>query len=276
LRPNSRFTLKRLSKLKRKDNNVEKIRALIVDDEPLAREGIRMRLKQEPDVEVIGACKNGREAVAVILRDLPDLVFLDIQMPRLGGFGVIEAVGVKRMPHVIFVTAYDEHALRAFEVNALDYLLKPIDGGRFSEALERARSRIRGENLEAVDERLHKIMAALRVERKHLERLSIKSAGRITFLSVDEIDWIEAADNYVQVHAGRESHLLHATMNSLEGRLDPDKFLRIHRSAIVNVGRIKELHPMFHGEYRIVLKDGTRLTSGRGYRENLQKLLNDL
>jgi two-component system, LytTR family, response regulator len=262
--------------LKRKDNNVEKIRALIVDDEPLAREGIRMRLKQEPDVEVIGACKNGREAVAVILRDLPDLVFLDIQMPRLGGFGVIEAVGVKRMPHVIFVTAYDEHALRAFEVNALDYLLKPIDGGRFSEALERARSRIRGENLEAVDERLHKIMAALRVERKHLERLSIKSAGRITFLSVDEIDWIEAADNYVQVHAGRESHLLHATMNSLEGRLDPDKFLRIHRSAIVNVGRIKELHPMFHGEYRIVLKDGTRLTSGRGYRENLQKLLNDL
>jgi two-component system LytT family response regulator len=262
--------------LKRKDNNVEKIRALIVDDEPLAREGIRMRLKQEPDVEVIGACKNGREAVAVILRDLPDLVFLDIQMPRLGGFGVIEAVGVNRMPHVIFVTAYDEHALRAFEVNALDYLLKPIDGGRFSEALERARSRIRGENLEAVDERLHKIMAALRVERKHLERLSIKSAGRITFLSVDEIDWIEAADNYVQVHAGRESHLLHATMNSLEGRLDPDKFLRIHRSAIVNVGRIKELHPMFHGEYRIVLKDGTRLTSGRGYRENLQKLLNDL
>ena len=120
------------------------------------------------------------------------------------------------------------------------------------------------------------MMAALRVERKYLERLSIKSAGRITFLSVDEIDWIEAADNYVQVHAGRESHLLHATMNSLEGRLDPDKFLRIHRSAIVNVGRIKELHPMFHGEYRIVLKDGTRLTSGRGYRENLQKLLNDL
>jgi len=155
-------------------------------------------------------------------------------------------------------------------------LLKPIDGGRFSEALERARSRIRGENLGAVSERLHEMMAALRVERKYLERLSIKSAGRITFLSVDEIDWIEAADNYVQVHAGRESHLLHATMNSLEGRLDPDKFLRIHRSAIVNVGRIKELHPMFHGEYRIVLKDGTRLTSGRGYRENLQKLLNDL
>jgi two-component system, LytTR family, response regulator len=255
---------------------VEKIRALIVDDEPLAREGIRMRLKQEPDVEVIGACKNGREAVAAILRDVPDLVFLDIQMPRLDGFGVIETVGVRQMPHVIFVTAYDEHALRAFEVSALDYLLKPIDGGRFSEALERARGRIRGENLEVVSEQLHKMMAALRVERNHLERLSIKSAGRITFLSVDEIDWIEAADNYVQVHAGHESHLLHATMNSLESRLDPNKFLRIHRSAIVNITRIKELHPMFHGEYRVILKDGARLMSGRRYRENLQKLLNDL
>jgi two-component system, LytTR family, response regulator len=255
---------------------VEKIRALIVDDEPLAREGIRMRLKQEPDVEVIGACKNGREAVAAILRDLPDLVFLDIQMPRLDGFGVIEAVGVRQMPYVIFVTAYDEHALRAFDVSALDYLLKPIDGGRFSESLERVRSRIRGENLEAVSERLKKMMASLSVERSHLERLSIKSAGRITFIGVDEVDWIEAADNYVQVHSGRESHLLHATMNSLESRLDPNKFLRIHRSIIVNISRIKELHPMFHGGYRVILKDGAQLTSGRRYRENLQKFLNDL
>jgi two-component system, LytTR family, response regulator len=255
---------------------VEKIRALIVDDEPLAREGIRMRLKQEPDVEVIGACKNGREAVTAILRDIPDLVFLDIQMPRLDGFGVIEAVGVRQMPHLIFVTAYDEHALRAFEVSALDYLLKPIDGGRFSEALERVRSRIRGENLEAVSERLNKMMEALSVERSRLERLSIKSAGRITFIAVDEIDWIEAADNYVQVHVGRELHLLHATMNSLESRLDPNKFLRIHRSVIVNIRRIKELHPMFHGEYRVILNDGAQLASSRRYRENIQKLLNDL
>jgi two-component system, LytTR family, response regulator len=255
---------------------VDKIRALIVDDEPLAREGIQMRLEQESDIEVIGACGNGRDAVTAILREVPDLVFLDIQMPRLDGFGVIEAVGVTRMPHVIFVTAYDEHALRAFEVSALDYLLKPVDGERFFEALERARDRIRGKNLEAITEQLQKMMAALQVERKYLERLSIKSAGRIIFLGVDEIDWIEAADNYVQVHAGRESHLLHATMNSLERRLDPNQFLRIHRSTIVNIKRIKELHPMFHGEYRIILKDGTKLTSGRGYRENLQKLLNDL
>jgi len=261
---------------------MEKIRALIVDDEPLAREGIQMRLRQEPDVEVIGACKNGREAVTVILRDIPDLVFLDIQMPRLDGFGVIEAVGVKRMPHVIFVTAYDEHALRAFEVSALDYLLKPVDGERFFEALERARDRIRGKNLEAISEQLHKMMTALKAERKYLERLSIKSGksgqsgGRIIFLGVDKIDWIEAADNYVQVHAGRESHLLHATMNSLENRLDPNKFLRIHRSTIVNIRRIKELHPMFHGEYQVILKDGAQLTSGRGYRENLQKLIDNL
>jgi two-component system LytT family response regulator len=257
---------------------VEKIRALIVDDELLAREGIRMRLEQAPDIEVIGECANGREAVAVIQREVPDLVFLDIQMPRMDGFGVIEAVGVKRMPQVIFVTAYDEHALRAFEVSALDYLLKPIDGARFFEALERARNRIRGNNLEAISERLRQMMATLKAERKYIERLSIKSgkSGRIIFLDVDEITWIEAADNYVQVHAGRELHLLHATMNSLERKLDPDKFLRVHRSAIVNLGRIKELHPLFHGEYQIVLRDGTQLTSGRGYRENLQKLLNNL
>lgn len=255
---------------------MEKIRALIIDDEPLAREGIHRRLKQAPDIAVIGECRNGQEAVTMILRDAPDLVFLDIQMPRLDGFGVIEAVGAGRMPHVIFVTAYDEHALRAFDVHALDYLLKPIDGERFFEALERARNWIRGKNFAGLSEQLHKLMAALAAERKTLERLSIKSAGRIIFLNVDEIDWIEAADNYVQVHAGRQSHLLHATMHSLEGRLDADQFLRIHRSTIVNINRIKELHPMFHGEYRVILKDGTQLTSGRSYKEKLQKLLNDL
>jgi two-component system LytT family response regulator len=250
---------------------VEKIRALIVDDEPLAREGIQMRLRQAPDIEVIGECGNGRQAVALIRRDVPDLIFLDIQMPGLNGFGVIEAVGVKRMPHVIFVTAYDEHALRAFEVSALDYLLKPVDGARFFEALERARNRIRGHHLEAISERLNQMMETLQAERKYLERLSIRGgkagkAGRIIFLDVGEIDWIEAADNYVQVHAGRESHLLHATLSGLEGKLDPARFLRIHRSAIVNLGRIKELHPLFHGEYQLTMMDGTQLTSGRGYR----------
>ncbi|MBO0721077.1 MAG: response regulator transcription factor [Blastocatellia bacterium] len=269
--------MKRRSKLKPKDIRSEKIRALIVDDEPLAREGILLRLKEAPDIEVIGECGNGREAVTAIRHEVPDLVFLDIQMPRMGGFGVIEAIGAKRMPHVIFVTAYDEHALQAFEVSALDYLLKPVDGARFFEALERARNRIRGENLDAINQQLQELMEALKAERKYLERFAIKSTtkagGRIIFLEVDEIDWIGAADNYVQVHSGKASHLLHTTMNGLESKLDPAKFLRIHRSVIVNIGRIKELQPMFHGEYRIILKDGTELSTGRGYRENLQRLL---
>jgi two-component system LytT family response regulator len=255
---------------------MEKIRVLIVDDEPLAREGIRMRLQPAPDIEIIGECRNGREAVAAILRDAPELVFLDIQMPRMDGFAVIEAVGAQRMPQVIFVTAYDEHALRAFEVHALDYLLKPIDGSRFAEALARARDRIRGKNLEAIAAQLQQMMSALKGEKDYLERLSIKSAGRILLLGVDEIDWIEAADNYVQVHAGQASHLLLSTMNSLETRLNPQQFLRIHRSTIVNLKRIKELHPMFHGEFRVILQDNTQLTSGRSYSKNLQKFLNNL
>lgn len=258
---------------------MEKIRVLIVDDEPLAREGIRMRLEPAPDLEIIGECRNGREAVAAILRDMPDLVFLDIQMPRMDGFAVIEAVGTQRMPHVIFVTAYDEHALRAFEVHALDYLLKPMDGARFAEALARARDRIRGKNLAAIAAQLQQMMSALKGEKDYLERLSIKSGksgGRILLLDVNEIDWIEAADNYVQVHTGPASHLLLATMNNLETRLNPQQFLRIHRSIIVNLKRIKELHPMFHGEFRIILQDNTQLTSGRSYGKNLQKLLNNL
>jgi two-component system LytT family response regulator len=255
---------------------VAKIRTLVVDDEPLAREGILIRLRGEPDIDVIGECRNGREGAAAILREAPDLVFLDVQMPRLDGFGVIESVGPKRMPPVIFVTAYDEHAVKAFEVHALDYLLKPIDGARFRDALERARVRVRSRNLEAVSEQLQEMLGALKGGAEHLERLSIKSRGRITFLSVNDIDWIEAADNYVQVHTGRQSHLVHATLNGLESRLDSRRFLRIHRSAIVNVSRIKELQPLFHGEYRIVLKDSTELTSGRRYRSNLQRLLNDV
>ena len=255
---------------------MEKIRTLIIDDEPLAREGIQMRLKKEPDIEVIGECGNGREAVTTILQAAPDLVFLDIQMPRLDGFGVIETIGVTKMPQVIFVTAYDEHALRAFEVHALDYLLKPIDGQRFVEALKRARDRLQGQNIEAIRGQLQIMMESLQIGKKYLERISIKTANRIFLLSVDEIDWIEAASNYVQVHVGRASHLLHTTMNSLEGKLDAAQFFRLHRSTIVNIKQIKELHPMFHGEYRIILKDRKELTSGRSYKDRLQQLLNNL
>lgn len=249
-----------------------KIRIVIVDDEPLARRGIRALLNGEKDVEVIAECRNGREAVAVIEEQAPDLVFLDVQMPELNGFDVVEAIGAERMPAVIFVTAYDKYALRAFDVHALDYLLKPLDGDRFTRALQRARMQIEGKSIRDLSRTLQNLLDDLKKNQKYTERLVIKSAGRIFFLGVAEIDWIEAADNYVRLHAGPDAHLLRETMNGLEKRLDPVQFLRIHRSRIVNIKRIKELQPLFRGEYDIMLRDGTRLESGRGYRDRLQKL----
>jgi two-component system, LytTR family, response regulator len=252
---------------------MEKIRTVIVDDEPLARRGIRAQLKEEKDIEVISECRNGNEAVEAIETQSPDLVFLDVQMPELDGFGVLDAVGVERMPPVIFVTAYDRYALRAFEVHALDYLLKPFDDERFAKAVQRVRRQIERQSIDDLSRRLQGLLDDMQSARKYVERLVVKSAGRIFFLGVAEIDWIEAADNYVRLHAGRESHLLRETMNSLERKLDPDQFLRVHRSRIVNIRKIKELQPLFRGEYDIMLRDGTRLESGRGYRAGLQKLL---
>lgn len=251
---------------------MEKIRTVIVDDEPLARRGIRAHLKEERDVEIIAECSNGREAVHVIEEQAPDLVFLDIQMPELDGFGVLEALNVEPLPSIIFVTAYDKYALRAFEVHALDYLLKPFDNERFARAVDRARAQIERRSISDLSHRLQSLIDDLRTNQKYAERLVIKTAGRIFFLGVEEIDWIEAADNYVRLHSGRDTHLLRETMNSLENKLDPAQFLRIQRSTIINVRRIKELHPLFRGEYEIVLRDGTRLASGRGYRDRLQEL----
>ncbi|HMG73550.1 MAG TPA: LytTR family DNA-binding domain-containing protein [Pyrinomonadaceae bacterium] len=249
-----------------------KIRTLIVDDEPLARRGIRAQLDEEADIEIVSECRNGLEAVAAIEEQSPDLVFLDVQMPELDGFGVLEAVGVDLMPVVIFVTAYDQYALRAFEVHALDYLLKPVDAERFASALQRARKQIEHHNVQDLNQRLQSFLDDVQAKQKFTERLVIKSSGRIFFLNVQEIDWIEAADNYVRLHVGRDSHLLRETMNHLEKRLDPDRFLRVHRSRIINLRQIKELQPLFRGEYDIMLQDGTRLESGRGYRDKLQKL----
>jgi two-component system, LytTR family, response regulator len=254
---------------------MEKIRTVIVDDEPLARRGIRAQLKEEKDVEIISECRNGKEAVEAIETHSPDLVFLDVQMPELDGFGVLDAVGVERMPAVIFVTAYDRYALKAFEVHALDYLLKPFDDERFAKAIQRVRRQIERQSVDDLSRRLQGLLDDMQSARKHVERLVIKSAGRIFFLSVGEIDWIEAADNYVRLHAGRESHLLRETMNNLEKKLDPDQFLRVHRSRIVNIRKIKELQPLFRGEYDITLRDGTRLESGRGYRDRIQKLFSE-
>jgi two-component system LytT family response regulator len=251
---------------------MEKIRTIIVDDEPLARRGIRAHLKEERDVEIIAECNNGRDALCVIEEQAPDLVFLDVQMPELDGFGVLEALKVEPLPSIIFVTAYDKYALRAFEVHALDYLLKPFDTERFARALERARAQIERRSISDLSQRLQSLIDDLRTNQKYAERLVIKTVGKIFFLGVEEIDWIEAADNYVRLHSGHDKHLLRETMNSLESRLDPNQFLRVQRSAIINVRRIKELHPLFKGEYEIVLRDGTRLTSGRGYRDRLQEL----
>jgi two-component system LytT family response regulator len=243
---------------------------LIIDDEPIARRGVRLQLKGDPEVEIVGECANGPEAVAAIQKLAPDLVFLDVQMPEMDGFEVIEAIGVERMPRVIFVTAYDQYTLRAFEVHALDYLLKPFDRERFLKALNHARSSLeRGE----FNRQLIRLLDDRLAARKPLERLVIKSGGRIYFLNVEEVDWIEAADNYVELHVGRESHLLRETISGLAARLDPARFLRIRHSTIVNLERVKELRPLFRGEYLIILRDGTELTSSRRYRKNLDAIL---
>jgi two-component system, LytTR family, response regulator len=252
---------------------MKKLRTMIVDDEPLARERLASLLSAEQDIEVIGQCRDGEEAVLGIQQHKPDLVFMDVQMPALNGFEVIDAVGSEHMPLVIFVTAYDQHALRAFQVRALDYLLKPFDRERFSEALQRARKQIEREETGDLGRRLLALVKDLRKDQPRAERLVVKSGGRLFFLRADEIDWIEAAGNYVRLHVGNTSHLLRETMNAIEGRLDPEKFFRIHRSRIVNMERIQELQPWLNGEYSVLLRTGTRLTLSRGYREKLQDRL---
>lgn len=256
---------------------MKKLRALIVDDEPIARKGIRRELEREGDVEILAECANGRDAVTAIQKQKPDLVFLDLQMPELDGFGVVETVGVEQMPTVIFVTAYDEFALRAFELHALDYLLKPFNRERFQNALQRAKRQIQQSSLESVSQRL---LALIEDSGRHrsaaepyLERIVVKSGGKIFFINTGEIDWIEAADNYVRLHVGKRSYLVQGTMSRLESKLNPETFLRIHRSAIVNTSHIKELQPLFHGEYVITLASGKALTSSRSYRDKLQRLL---
>jgi two-component system, LytTR family, response regulator len=252
---------------------MKKIKTLVVDDEPLARARLTGLLSSEPDIDLVGQCRDGEEAVTSIMDYSPDLVFLDVQMPHMNGFEVIDAVGSERMPLVIFVTAYDQHALQAFKVRALDYLLKPFDRERFSDALHRARKQIERDETGDIGRRLLALVKDLRKDQPRAERLVVKSGGRLFFLRVDEIDWVEAAGNYVRLHVGPTSHLLRETMNAIEGRLDPEKFFRIHRSRIVNMERIQELQPWLNGEYAVLLRTGTRLTLSRGYREKLQDRL---
>jgi two-component system LytT family response regulator len=250
-----------------------RIRTLIVDDEHLARERLRALLEAEPDIEIVGECADGREAVAAIERDTPDLLFLDVQMPELDGFEVLAAVETPRLPLVVFVTAFNQHALRAFEVHALDYLLKPFDRERFQLAMSRVRTRFEESQTGAINQRLTALLADLKPEPRTADRLVVKSSGRVVFLKAADVDWIEAADNYVSLHIGQESHMLRETMSSLEARLDPAQFLRVNRSTMVNIDRVKELQPMFHGDYTVILRNGARLTLSRGYRDKLQQLM---
>lgn len=249
---------------------MDKTRVLIVDDEPLARERIKDLLKEETEFEIVGESRNGLEAIRMINKQSPDLVFLDVQMPELDGFGVLESVDVSNIPHVIFVTAYDQYALRAFEVHALDYLLKPFDQKRFQVALQRAKTQLEMKKNGEFTNRLKELLHDVKSEPKYLDRLIIKSEGRIFFIKADEVDWIEAAGNYVTLHVGQEGHLMRETMSGMEQRLNPEKFIRIHRSHIVNIERIKEIQPWFNGEYLIILKDETRLTLSRKYREKFK------
>jgi two-component system LytT family response regulator len=247
---------------------------LIVDDEELARRGLKTRLQQIPRVEIAGMCSSGQEAVDAIRNFAPDLVLLDIQMPGLDGFDVIERVGPEAMPLVIFITAYDEHALRAFDVHALDYLLKPIDEDRFQESLSHARRRLSEQEAGALGNRLEALLneasgAPPEDDDGPTERFVVKQGGRIRFVEADAIRWIEAAGDYVRLHTDDKAHLLRETMKGMEDQLDPDRFLRIHRSTIINTAHLEELRPYGNSEYIAVLDDGTERKLSRTYRDAL-------
>lgn len=255
------------------------MRVIIVDDEPLARDRLRALLSKETDVEIVAECGDGREAVAAIKREHPDVVFLDIQMPELDGFGVLAQLKGSKLPQVVFVTAFDEFAVKAFEVHALDYLLKPFDKERLKSAVARARDLLKAPNPAELTKKLTALLetlsqpAASGPAASGTERIAVKLDGRVIFVRPTDIDWIEAQDNYVKVHVGREAHLVRDTLSNFDSRLDPKRFIRIARSTIVNIDRVREMQPMFHGEYVVILHDGTKLTMSRGYRETLQQYL---
>jgi two-component system LytT family response regulator len=241
------------------------MRVLIADDEELARTGIRQLLAARPGTEVVAECANGLETVAAIAEHTPDLVFLDVQMPGFDGFEVIEQVGIDTMPPVIFVTAYDAHALRAFETHAVDYLLKPIDPDRFRAALERARTRIASTKLTALIEEVSRDTP--------LQQIAVKHDGRISFVKVEAIDWIEATGNYVTLHAGAAMHVVRHTLERLAQRLGSQRFIRIRRDALVRLDAIKSLEPYLKGSYVILLRDGGKLLSSRSFAARLKELL---
>jgi len=247
------------------------VRALIVDDEPLARRGVALRLKRFKDVDVIGECGDGRSAVGKILELSPDLVFLDVQMPGMDGFDVLRAVPKEKLPRVIFLTAYEEHALRAFEVHALDYLLKPVDDQRFAVAIGRARNILDSASKTVMVERLVQMLNE--ASEKYISRFTVKTGSRIQIVLAEDVEWIGAAGDYAELHAYRRAYLLREPLSSLEQKLNPKKFLRIHRSRIVRAGGIQELRAIDNREFIVKLSDGSEHRSSRTYAERLESWL---
>jgi two-component system, LytTR family, response regulator len=242
------------------------LRVLIIDDEPRARSFIRKLLLDHPSVEIAGECANGYEAIRAIKAIKPDLIFLDVQMPELDGFAVLEQLRPEEVPAVIFVTAYDQYALRAFEEHALDYLLKPFDQERFFRTLQHAKRRI-GEQKNVQRATITQLLDNERRRSTYFKRITVKRNGRMLLLRAQDIEWIEAEDNYVLLHSGKDSYILRQTLSNIEGRLDPDNFIRVHRGAIVNIEALKEVQPGFSGAYGLELKSGTKLRLSRSYRE---------
>jgi len=249
----------------------DRIRTIIVDDEPASRRGLRLLLSSDTAIEIVGEASGGIEAAELIARLRPDLAFLDVQMPGCDGFETLARVGPEMAPEVVLVTAYDEHALRAFDFHAVDYLLKPFDDARFASALVRAKDAVRRRREDGSDDRMVRMIESLR--KTESDRILLKSSGEIIFLKTSEIDWVEAEGDYVKFHVGGRSHLMRGTMASMEAKLDPARFLRIHRSTIVNVDRVRKLAPSFAGEYDLFLSDGTRLRASRGYHGRIAALL---
>jgi two-component system, LytTR family, response regulator len=250
-----------------------RLRVLVVDDEPLAREGLKLLLGRQPQVESVLEARNGREAIARIREQKPDLALLDVQMPRTDGFAVVNTIGAEHMPPVIFVTAHDQYAIRAFEIAAIDYLLKPVAEERFALAFNRAIRRLQDVPQEESTRQVLAMLDAVAKPPRQLERFAVRSGERTIFVPVDEVDWIEAFQNYVQLHVGPATHLLHVPMNTIDAVLDSSRFLRIHRSHIVNVQRIAQLWSIAHGQYVVELRSGQRLQSGRTYSERIRQVL---
>ena len=250
-----------------------KLRVLIADDEALSRARLRQFLGAEPNIEVVAECADGKETVKAIREKAPDLVFLDIRMPERDGFAVIEALSGGPVPAIIFVTAHDQFAARAFETHAVDYLLKPFDRDRFQTALRRARNWLQRDSRVRQDQLLSGVLAGLQRRRGHVQRIPVRSQGRIVLVTAAEIDWISAAANYVELHVGRRSHLLRTSIKALVDQLPAEQFIQISRSYMVNLERIKEVCSRPHGDFEVTLRDGTRLAGSRSHRHKLKRVL---